>query len=101
MLYSLACSIEQVVVVGTLLVKGTEDIGFALNRMKLAVTDNQLQLIDELGTFQVVQFLQLISHIPPGWFFGHKTGSILFLQPLAFLNIIFNSIHLSCKVTNK
>ena len=58
MLYGFACSLDQVVVVVTLVADGTENSRLALNGEKFAGVDNQFQLIDKRGSFQIVQRLQ-------------------------------------------
>ena len=65
MFYSLTRCINQVVEIVTLFANGTENTGFALNRMEVAIIDYLFQLIDKLCTFQVVQLLQLVRHTSP------------------------------------
>ena len=57
MLYSFTSRIYQVVEIVTLFTNGTENTGFAINRMEVAIIDYLFQLIDKLGTLQVVQLL--------------------------------------------
>ena len=61
----LAGGIHQIVEVITLLADGTEKMVFTLYRMKLAFGNYQFQLIDELSTFQRMQFLQFCSKTSP------------------------------------
>ena len=45
MLYSLACCIDQIVEIITLLADSTINISFTFYKTKFAIVDNQLQLI--------------------------------------------------------
>ena len=76
MLNSLACCIDQIVEIITLLADSTINISFTFYKTKFAIVDNQLQLLNKTGTLQIMQLLQFFSHTSP-WF------------------------HIICKVTNK
>ena len=65
MLYCFTGSIEQVLIIFTFFSNCTIDICFPLYWMKFAVIDDQFQLINETGTFQIMKLLQLISKAPP------------------------------------
>ena len=54
MLYSLACCINQIVEVVTLFAYSTINTGFTLYRAEFSMVDYELQLINKLGSFQIV-----------------------------------------------
>ena len=54
MLYSLACCINQIVEVVTLFAYSTINIGFALYLTEFSMVDYEFQLINKLGSFQIV-----------------------------------------------
>ncbi len=57
MFYCFTSSIQQVSIVRTLFASCAIDIRLALHGMEFAIVDNLLQLLNETGTFQIVQFL--------------------------------------------
>ena len=57
MFYCFTGSIQQVSIVWTLFASCTKDVRLALHKMEFAIVDNLLQLLNETGTFQIVQFL--------------------------------------------
>ena len=81
MLYGLAGSIDQIVVVGILRTDDTINVGLTFNGMELAIADYQFQLINKLGALQIVKscnstYLSLnslsitVSHLPLGFFYS-------------------------------
>ena len=54
MLYSLACCINQIVEVVTLFAYSTINIVFTLYWTEFSMVDYELQLINKLGSFQIV-----------------------------------------------
>lgn len=63
MLYCFTGSIQQVFIVWTLFTSSTIDTRFTLYKMKFAIVDNQLQLLNKTGTLQIMQ-LQTGAMVP-------------------------------------